>query len=309
MRFGWPAVYVEGRFKGSGLVVRLHNGSGRLRLLIDGVERQQFDRTGEVDLRIGGLSDREHSFRLEKLSETQGDATRLIGFFPTARGAPLSPPARTGRQIEFIGDSHSVGYGDTSAKRTCTAAELRDTTDTQQAFGPVLARRLGADYRVNAYSGFGIVRNYDGSRPGESMPGLYERMIPSDPTPVETDPGGWHPQIIVINLGTNDFSTALHAGEPWANQNALRTAYRARYAQFARDVMARQPGARLILMASDAFIGDVEQVASELHGEVSTVRVSGLDLGGCDWHPSLADHRHMADLLQAEIARVTKAAH
>lgn len=72
MRFGWPGVYVEGRFKGSGLVVRLDNGSGRLRLLIDGVEKGRFDRTGDVDLRISGLSDGEHSFRLEKLSETQG---------------------------------------------------------------------------------------------------------------------------------------------------------------------------------------------------------------------------------------------
>ncbi|MFA6115117.1 MAG: SGNH/GDSL hydrolase family protein [Sphingomonas sp.] len=308
MRFGWPGVYVEGRFKGTGLLVRLHNGSGRLRLLIDGMEKGRFDRTGDVDVRIGGLSDGEHGFRLEKLSETQGDATRLIGFFPTDGGVPLSPPARTGRQIEFIGDSHSVGYGDTSANRICTPTELRDTTDTQQAFGPILARRLGADYRINAYSGFGIVRNYGGSRPGESMPGLYERMIPSDPTPVETDPGGWRPQIIVINLGTNDFSTPPHKGEPWADQNALRAAYRARYVRFARDVMARQPAARLILMGSDAFIADVELVASALgsgaRGRVSTVHVVGLDLGGCDWHPSLKDHRHMADLLHAEITRV-----
>ncbi len=96
------------------------------------------------------------------------------------------------------------------------------------------------------------------------MPGLYQRLVPSEASPVETDPGGWHPEVIVINLGTNDFSTSLHAGEPWANPEALRAAYRARYVQFARDVMARQPGARLILMGADSFIADVEQVAAEL---------------------------------------------
>ncbi len=107
---------------------RLRNGTGRLRLLIDGVEKERFGRSGTIDVRIDGLSDGEHRFRLEKLSETQGDTSSLIGFFPAVGGTPLSPPARTGRQIEFIGDSHSVGCGDTSSSRTCTAAELRDTT-------------------------------------------------------------------------------------------------------------------------------------------------------------------------------------
>jgi len=309
MLFGWPGVYFEGRFKGTGLLVKLHNGTGRLRLLVDGVEKERVNRPGAMDLRVAGLSDGEHVFRLEKLSETQHDATRLIGFYPIDGGVPLSPPTRTGRQIEFIGDSHSVGYGDTSSKRACTPDELRDTTDTQLAFGPVLARRLGADYRVNAYSGFGIVRNYNGSRPGETMPGLYRRILPSASTPVETDPKGWHPQIIVINLGTNDFSTSVHKGEPWADRDALRADYRVRYVKFVRDVMARQPKARLILMGSDTFIADVNQVATELgsnaYGGVSTVRVSGMDVDGCDWHPSLKDQRLMADLLQAEIARVT----
>ncbi|WCM28978.1 GDSL-type esterase/lipase family protein [Sphingomonas sp. QA11] len=308
MRFGWPGVYFEGRFKGNGLTVRLRNGADRLRLLIDGVEKASFTRTGQVDARIDGLGDGEHSVRLEKLGETQNDESRLFGIFAAGEGVPLSPPGRTGRQIEFIGDSYTVGYGNASPGRICTTAQVRDTTDTQRAFGPIVARRLGADYRVNAYSGFGMVRNYGGSRPGESMPGLYQRLIPKDPAPVEIDPRGWHPQFIVVNLGTNDFSTPLQAGEPWASQAALHTAYRARYLGFARDLMAREPNARLILMGADAFIADVRQVADELGskapGRVSTIHFERLDLEGCDWHPSLKDHKHLADLLQAEIGRI-----
>ena len=57
---------------------------------------------------------------------------------------------------------------------------MHDTTDTQQAFGPLLAKRLDADYRVNAFSGHGIVRNYDGNSPGDSLPKRYSRAIPGE---------------------------------------------------------------------------------------------------------------------------------
>ena len=125
---------------------------------------------------------------------------------------------------------------------------------------------------------------------------------------METSTGAWHPQIIVINLGTNDFSTPLHAGEAWPDDKALREAYRTRYIDFARGLIANKPDVRLILMGSDAFIADVDQVAAALRsaapGRVSTIHMGGLELTGCDWHPSLKDQQHLADLVQAEIERI-----
>ncbi|MEO9132222.1 MAG: SGNH/GDSL hydrolase family protein [Sphingomonas sp.] len=309
MRFGWPGVYFEGRFKGTGLSVVLDNGSDRLRLLIDGVERHRFEQAGRrVDARITGLADSEHHFRLEKLAETQSDYSRLIGFYPINGAKPLPAPPGNARQIEFIGDSWSVGWGDTAPGRTCTPEDVHNTTDTQQAFGALVGRRLNADYRINAYSGLGVVRNYGGSRPGENLPSLYPRLIPSAQAPVETATAHWHPQLIVINLGTNDFSTPLHAGEAWPDDKALRAAYRTHYIDFAQSLIANKPGVRLILMGSDAFMSDVDQVAAALLGKapgrVSTIHMGGLDLAGCDGHPSLKDHQHLADLVQTEIERI-----
>lgn len=308
LRFGWPGVYFEGRFRGTDVRVVIDKGNDRLRLLIDGVEKARFERAGDVDVRIGGLSDGEHRFRLEKLTESQSDSSRLIGFYALGAGKALAPPAPARRAIEFIGDSYTVGYGDTAPGHSCTQAQIHDTTDTQQAFGPVVARRLGADYRVIAFSGRGVVRNYGGSAPGVAMPDLYPRAIPGDPTIRETGPSSWHPQIIVINLGTNDFSTPVHAGEAWRDDTALHAAYQDRYIAFARGLLAKQPQARLILMGSDVFYGDVTRVAGALDkaapGRVSAVHFTGLELGGCDWHPSLADHQRLADLLQAEITRI-----
>jgi len=109
----------------------------------------------------------------------------------------------------------------------------------------------------------------------------------------------------VINLGTNDFSTPLNPGEPWADPAALRAAYRDRYVAFARMLMARQPQAKFVLMGSDAFYDLVSEVATTLNApaRVATVRFGGLAVTGCDYHPSLADHQGLADLLQTALAR------
>jgi lysophospholipase L1-like esterase len=298
MRFGWPGIYFEGRFTGTDVIVEVESGTEHLRVLVDGAERAVLTKPGRVRLQITGLAAGAHVVRLEKLTESQSGGGRFLGFF-TRAGQPL-PLQRRVRQIEFIGDSHSVGYGDTSTRRECPGTQVHDTTDTQQAFGPVLARRLDADYRVIAYSGYGVVRNYAGGKPGESLPFLYDRTIPGEPAPAAADPA-WRPQTIVINLGTNDFSTPLKPGETWADAAALRADYRAKYVAFVRRLRAKQPQARIVLMAADAFRAEVEQVAAATGATV--VDAGPLELTGCDWHPSLKDQRAMADRLQAALAR------
>jgi lysophospholipase L1-like esterase len=303
--FGWPAVYFEGRFRGPDIRVKFEAPAEHMRLLIDGEEKLRFQRPGAVDLSLGGLADAEHVVRLEKLTESQAGGGRFFGFYASEDSAPL-PPVRRARQIEFIGDSHSVGYGNMSSDRECTEAQVHDLTNSQVAFGPLVARHYDADYRVNAWSGRGIVRNYEGTSPEENFPGLYPRLKPDAPAQMETRDPDWRPQLIVVNLGTNDFSTPLHSGERWPDQAALKAAYRAGYVKFVRSLQKRQPQARFILMGSDAFFAEVEKVAAALNagGRVTTLKFDGLDLGGCHFHPSLADHERLADLVRTEVDKL-----
>jgi lysophospholipase L1-like esterase len=254
--------------------------------------------------RGGGLAAGEHVVRLEKLTESQAGGGRFLGFTPAAGGAALQPPRRA-RQIEYIGDSYTVGYGNTSPRRECTPREVHATTDTQQAFGPLVARRFDADYRIVAYSGFGIVRNYGGRVPELSLPGIYERLAPDAPRALLLPDPHWRPLLIVVNLGTNDFSTPLAPGERWRDAAALRADYRSRYAAFLRSLDVRHSQARFVLMGSDVFLEDVRQVRASLpeplRARVTTLRFGDLELTGCNWHPSLEDNRRLADQLAAAI--------
>jgi lysophospholipase L1-like esterase len=290
MRFGWPGAYVEGRFRGSDVTVHLKTDTDFLRISVDGKPFQTIVTPGEAVVKVARLKPGVHSIRVDKLTESQSGSSSFLGF--TTHGTPLPAPARAVR-IEFIGDSHSVGYGNTSKTRECTYKQVHDTTDTTRAFGPVLAQRLGADYRVIAYSGYGIVRNYAGSKPGENLPFLYPRAIPGEPGAVQAD--GWKPGVIVINLGTNDFSTPVHAGEAWADEAALRSEYRTRYIDFVKERQRSNPKARIILMGAENFYADVAAVAAATG--VTPVKVPALEMTACNWHPSLKDHRVMANLL------------
>jgi lysophospholipase L1-like esterase len=307
LSFGWPGTYFESRFRGTGVRVKFDAPNEYMRLFIDGQEKLLFKRAGKVDLIVDGLAQGDHVARLEKLTESQSGGGKFTAFYPTPGDVPLPIQARA-RQIEFIGDSHTVGYGNTSKERACPGDLVHDTTDMQQAFGPLVAKKYDADYRINAFSGQGVVRNYGGGSPDSSLPILYPRLKPDTASAIAGPDLAWHPQVIVINLGTNDFSTPLKAGERWKDEAALKADYRNRYIDFVSGLRKVHPNARFILLGSDLFYAELQKVAAALNKgaapPVSTVQVAGMDLQACDWHPSLSDHQLMAGLVDKEIQRL-----
>ena len=304
LRFGWPGVYVEGRFTGSSVVVEVETGQEHLAVSIDGERRAELTKAGHARLSFSGLSDGPHIVRIDKLTESQSGSARFLGFFAEA-GAKALPEAGRGRRIEFIGDSHTVGYGVRGTSRDCTQEQVHDLTDTSLAFGPVLARRLDADYRIVAFSGRGVVRNYSGMAAGEPLPALYDRMIPGDAGPRLAADDSWAPQLIIVGLGTNDFSTPVKPGEAWADEAALREAYRDGYVSFLNRLAQRQSQARFLLIAGDLFADDVAEVTKRVNAAVqglaTPVRITGMVQTACHAHPSVADQLLMADALEAAI--------
>lgn len=301
----WPGSYIETAVRGPGVLLRVGPGAVVLHVLVDGRKVDTLVNPAPGLYRIGGLSDAAHIVRAEVASESLA-APSALGPFYAAPGTVAARLPRRTRQIEFIGDSHTVGYGVTSPRRACSPAEIRAATDTSRGFGAMLGKAYGADYQVNAISGRGVVRNYDGfaaPKLPEAYPYvLFDRAVRA----VEPD---WHPQVIVVSLGTNDFSTPLHAGERWATRDALHADYEATYLRFLRGLRAHAPDALIVLWATDLADGEVAAENSKLvatlraagDARIAFVAVKGLAFGGCDAHPSLADQRIIADRIGAAI--------
>ncbi|MDG2520674.1 GDSL-type esterase/lipase family protein [Caulobacter segnis] len=296
----WPGVYFEAAFEGPRIFFDIGPGDRIVRVTVDGEPAAHLTKpSGRY--RVDGLGEGPHVVRVEIVTESQAAPNQFGGFFLDGEGRAAAAP-RPGRQIEFIGDSHTVGFGNTSATRDCTKDEVWATTDTSQAYGPMVARHFKADYQVNAISGRGVVRNYAG-RPGRTLPQAYPHALLE--TTDAYDGQGWRPDLIVIALGTNDFSTALAPGEPWADRAALQADFVKTYVAFMRDLRRLNPQARFVLWAADVAEGEVqaqvEKVVRKLQedGEtrLSYVAVNKLAMSGCAWHPSLEDDRIIAEAI------------
>ncbi len=301
----WPGGYWESAFSGTDVTVGFDDALNKLHIYIDGQLVDTETKPGRTLVHLSGMAPGTHWIRVEEATESQGGPAAFLGFErPSTPPAPIAVPPAPARQIEFIGDSYTVGYGNTSGKTQCTRDEVWATTDTSQAFGPLTAKHYGAAYQINAISGRGIVRNYSGFA-ADTLPQAYPYTLLDHSAPYK-DPN-WQPQIIVVGLGTNDFSTPLHDGEKWKTRDDLHADYEATYVKFVQDLRARNPKAFFILMAADQFHGEmpgeIAKVIARLNAKgeprIAFLPMTGLKFGGCDGHPNTDDDRTVSDELIA----------
>ncbi len=305
----WPGTYWEENFVGREVTIGFDDAVNKLHIYVDDTLVDTETKPGRTQVRLSNLGDGphgEHWIRVEKATESQGAPAVFLGFAAPPSDARPAIAIRNGNQIEFIGDSYTVGYGNTSGKTQCTRDEVWATTDTSQAFGALVAKHYSAAYQINAISGRGIVRNYGGFV-ADTLPQAYPYTLLDHTAPYAD--ASWQPQIIAIGLGTNDFSTPLHDGEKWKTRDDLHADYEATYVKFVQDLRARNPKAFFILMAADQFHGEmpgeIAKVIARLNAQgerrIAFLPMTGLKFGGCDGHPNTDDDRTVSDELIAFI--------
>jgi lysophospholipase L1-like esterase len=246
-----------------------------------------------------GLSDDTHQVELYRRTEALFGDTRVLGV-ELGGGALLPPPAAATRRIEIVGDSITCGYGNEGADQYCNFSA--DTENHHLTYGAIAARNLGAELSTVAWSGKGIVYNYD-TDTWEPMPELYDRTLPGDET--SSWDFSWQPDVIVIHLGTNDFSTD---GDPTP---ALFTGA---YESFLAFVREKNPAAHIIAMVPTLLSGtDLSSAESAIQAAVQARNAAGdadveawsmtivSEGWGCDWHPSLQTHASMGAALTAKL--------
>ena len=271
-----------------------------VRILSPVLVGDKYERRGQKKP-VSGLSGGAHRLAVQVVTESQKEATHFGGFLAPA-GTRVRPLPRPARQMRFVGDSLTVGYGNVSAKRQCTREEVWATTDATRAVPALLARRYGAEAEVEAISGRGVVRNYGGFR-ADTLPEAYAYALLDHRGPWRET--GGDAQLVVVALGANDFSTPLGAQEKWRDRDALRTDYEATYTRFLERLRAANPRAFLLLWAEETGDGETAREVAKVEarmraaGErrIGFVPVSGLAKTGCDFHPSAADDETIAAAL------------
>lgn len=304
--YQWPGLYFETAFEGRSAYFKVGDGLVILRASVDGQVLPPLVKPAPGLYQVSQLAPGRHRLRIEVLTEHQAGPKRFGGFLLAADARAAELPRRA-RRMEFIGDSHTVGYGNTSAGQQCTDEQVWSTTDNTLAYGPLTARRYDADYRVHAISGRGVVRNYDGSA-SPHLPEAYPFALLDASS--QRDDSAWQPHVVAIALGTNDFSTPLKAGEAWKTRADLQADYQRTYAAFLKQLRARYPRAYLVVWATDPSEtrthaeAVVQRLQAAGESRIRFLPVKGLTMGGCNWHPSAADHQRVSELLVQAVDEV-----
>jgi hypothetical protein len=238
-RCSWSGSSVIFRFKGSGVNVQIEGGNnGRIQVVVDGkptkvIALREKLRRYEV---ASALPEGEHTVELVRATEPLFGITRFHSLELTEGGTLTLPPPPAERRIEIIGDSISCGFGNTAKSEK--EAFHPDTENWYESYGAIAGRQLGAEVMCTAWSGKLMW-------PKNTIPEIYDKVLPTDPGSRAWDFSSWQPQAVVIALGTNDF----------AGKNQPETEWSAAYKAFVRRLRALYPEA-VIYVASSPMMSD-----------------------------------------------------
>lgn len=230
-----------------------------------------------------------------------------------ATGSKIAPTPNKDLFIEFIGDSITCGYGiDDPDKDHHFSTKTEDVT---KAYAYRTAEKLNADYSMVSFSGYGIISGYssnDKKVEAQTVPQFYTKLGYSwaangsfTPANVDWDFSKRQPDLIVINLGTNDDS--------YTKTNSERQQeYCDAYVEFIKKIRENNPDAKILCtlgVMGDRLFDYVQLAVYNYTEQTGDSNVSAMkfdvqlpdDGYSADWHPSVTTHEKASEKLAAEI--------
>ena len=301
-----PAVSVAFKAVSGGVTFDIE-GEARFLFEIDGKPSKYVTVTDRKKEKFATPKDNKpHAYRLIKVSESNPGKICIHGINLGKNGRFEAKAKASGRRIEFIGDSFTVGYGvDANGPEDGTPFEK---TNASKSYAFLLGEGYKAEYHVNAVSGRGLVRNYANIVPEWTLSSLYEYTMMGVPEQ-EKDAERWdfekfHPQVVVVFVGINDFQ-----GEPpYADVSVFKEAY----AKLLDRLRALHPGVKFLLVSTKTWPNDsltpvVESIYEEQRAagrtdlEYKVVYTENTALHG---HPSEMSQKQLASTLRPIIGRL-----
>ncbi len=298
--FNYPGVTAMLNFNGTGLAMTAKEGSGYFMVEIDHDDAIKVNFSDSVSTIVlaDSLAEGAHTARIAYAIEGHEKQPEIRSFEIFGPDAELLPaPKRPELKIEFIGNSITCGYG-----TEADSGQVHFSYDNENhtlSYAYLTARALDADFNVVAKSGIGVYRSYGGpieGTPGNRMPDLYDRTLYYTPD-YEWDHSSFEPDIITINLGTNDTSLELFDSE----------LFEAKYNEFLDHLRDIHPEAKIVVLNGPMLNGHwLETVSASLdrmaEGREGVTRFDFTpctgELGyGADFHPSRAQAVLMAQEL------------
>ena len=305
-KFWAPGAYFMARFRGPYCEILLNDevkwgkSYNYLEVVIDGSKHKRIQTEGYYNvIKVAdGLSDDEHTVLICKDTESKIGYLEFLGF----RCKELLPlPPKPERKIEFIGNSITCGTGSDPSAVKCQTNQWYDQHNAYMSYGPLIARKLNAQWHLSSYSGIGLIHSCcDISM---TMPDVYDKLYFEQESPA-WDVKNYIPDVVTICLGQND-----------GIQDS--TAFCSAYVKFIRKVREYYPEAPIICLTSPMADPNLTKALKQyLTGIVNYINAQGDHKvykfffsrsynNGCDYHPDISQHQQIANELEPYLKKIT----
>ena len=241
------------------------------------------------------LEQPENTFSVFNSSEPQTVTVRIIKLSECAMSVMgvkcieadaidgIHPTMPKGHAIEFVGDSITCGFGvDLEDPDTMFQTKTEDVT---RAYAYKVAQKLDADYSMVSFSGYGIISGYtDTDIPQEEqlVPSYYEKVGFSYAKPFGTlqmqdiawDFLKYRPELVVINLGTNDDSYCK-------DHDLRRQQFTEKYVEFLKLIRKNNPQATILCIVGlmgERIYPTVEKAVWQYRNQTAETNVYAMKL-------------------------------
>lgn len=244
-----------------------------------------------------------HKISIVKITEAQMSYAQLRAFH-IENGTLLHLPSEADNRVkaEFIGDSITCGYGVHGAPHSQYHIKEEDGEITYAA---LTAKALDLNARYTSVSGYGVYCEYTGDVKG-TLPYIYPYTNFWVDKDIEYDFHDFTPELVVINLGTND--------SRFFEENGFAEKFITAYIDFIKFIRSKYPKCTILCVCGTLATQPFEyiQKAVDILKKEGLPSIYTLELpyhdvehdGQASEHPSAVTHKKDADRLIAKIKEI-----
>ncbi|ORX84895.1 hypothetical protein BCR32DRAFT_200481 [Anaeromyces robustus] len=330
--FGLTDSGIEYKFNGKTTTINVtadttsygEENPARIKIYTDGKEYLDTVITEKItDFTVNFNEIGEHIVRFIKVSEAERGSIRINDI--KTDSLKIEPTSQASKKIEFIGDSITCAYGVDGVAGDVFSSRSEDGT---KSYAFKTAQKFHADYSMVSYSGFAILSCYPftgGRYTDAALPQYYDKLGYSF-EPNQFDDGTYQlqntkwdyndfvPDLVVINLGTNDNSYFEAIDKSILPEEKL--AFIEEYEKFLAKIRSNYPYAEILCvlgMMGQEVYPEIEQAVknyttvtgdSHVHSFKLNVQDTDKNRLGVDGHPSAQSHVDATYELVGEIERL-----